>query len=118
LKSETTLPFTRIAFGAQSPIPQGLTPALFKLKPGGADMAPNQDGYAVGQLVEIQPADPAADKAGADEVGQEIRVSIAGDIIAEFTTALRARFPVSVNTRAIDDASEGRDVGQPPPQQR
>lgn len=118
LKSETSLPFTRIAFGAQSPIPQGLTPALFKLKPGGADMAPNQDGYAVGQLVEIQPADPAADKAGADEVGQEIRVSIAGDIIAEFTTALRARFPVSVNTRAIDDASEGRDVGQAPPRQR
>jgi len=118
LKSETSPPFTRIAFGgAQSPIPQGLAPAMFKLKPGGADMAPSQDGYAVGQLVEIQPADPAADKPGADEVGQEVRASVAGDIIAEFTTALRARFPVSVNTRAIEDA-EGRDPGQPLPRQR
>ena len=119
LNSETSRPFTRIAFGgAQSPVPQGLAPALFKLKPGGADMAPNQEGYAVGQLLEIQSADPAADKPGADEVGQEIRASIAGDVIAEFTTALRARFPVSVNTRAIEDAGEGRDPGQPLPRQR
>lgn len=104
LKTETSRPFTRIAFGPQSPVPEGLAAAMFKLKLREADMAPNQEGYAVGQLVEIIPADPASDKSGADEIAQEIRGSIAGDIIAEFTTALRARYPVSVNAKALDEA--------------
>ena len=107
LKPETSPPFTRIAFGAKSGLPEGLAAAMFKVKQNGADMAPNEDGYAVGQLTGIQPADPASDRTGTAEISQELRGSIAGDVVAEFTAALRERFRVEINTKALADAMEG-----------
>ena len=118
LKSETSRPFTRIALGAQSAVPEGLAAGLFRLKQGGAEMAPFQDGYAVGQVLEIIPANIEADKSGAEEIAQELRGSIAGDVLAEFTSALRERFPVTINAKALEDTTEARQPGQPLPARR
>ncbi|MEE8392942.1 MAG: peptidylprolyl isomerase, partial [Rhodospirillales bacterium] len=60
------------------------------------------DGYLVARLEQVIAAQPAADKEGFAGFKREIADSLRNDIVSQFAAALRERYPVNVNTRALD----------------
>ena len=81
-------------------LPPGLVQRLFEMKT--AATAPTQDGQIVVRLKEIQSADPASAGAQVAQVRQGVQQAIAGDLLAQFTEALRQRYPVSIHQSTID----------------
>jgi peptidyl-prolyl cis-trans isomerase D len=53
-------------------------------------------------LTEIQNADPAAAEAQVAQMRQSVQQAMAGDLLAQFTEALRQRYPVSIHQSTID----------------
>jgi len=86
-------------------IPAGLLPGIFAAKAGEVTMAQTADGYAVARLVEILPADVAADTAGQARVKAEVEGAMQDDLEAQFAAALRARSAVTVNPALIDQVA-------------
>jgi peptidyl-prolyl cis-trans isomerase D len=78
-------------------VPPELLPALFNLRPGEATMVPTRDGFAVAQLLEVVPADPAADPAALATMTREIQSSAADDLEAQYAAALRRRAEPRIN---------------------
>ena len=72
------------------------------MKQGEVATAPTQDGQVVVRLREIQGADPASAEAQVAQVRQSVQQAIAGDLLAQFTEALRQRYPVSIHQSTID----------------
>jgi peptidyl-prolyl cis-trans isomerase D len=83
-------------------LPPGLVQRLFAMGQGEVATAPTQDGQVVVRLAEIQNADPAAAEAQVAQVRQSVQQAMAGDLLAQFTEALRQRYPVSVHQSTID----------------
>jgi peptidyl-prolyl cis-trans isomerase D len=83
-------------------LPPGLVQRLFEMKQGEVATAPTQDGQIVVRLTEIQSADPASAGAQVAQVRQGVQQAIAGDLLAQFTEALRQRYPVSIHQNTID----------------
>jgi peptidyl-prolyl cis-trans isomerase D len=83
-------------------LPPGLVQRLFEMKQGDVATAPTQDGQVVVRLREIQNADPAGAGAQVAQVRQSVQQSMAGDLLAQFTEALRQRYPVSIHQSTID----------------
>jgi peptidyl-prolyl cis-trans isomerase D len=83
-------------------LPPGLVQRLFEMKQGDVATAPTQDGQVVVWLREIQNADPASAGAQVAQVRQSVQQSMAGDLLAQFTEALRQRYPVSIHQSTID----------------
>ncbi len=83
-------------------LPPGLVQRLFEMKQGEVATAPTQDGQIVVRLKEIQGADPASAGAQVAQVRQGVQQAIAGDLLAQFTEALRQRYPVSIHQNTID----------------
>jgi len=88
--------------GRDSPVPPELLAPLFELGRGEATMAATRDGFAVGQVVEIQVADLAAEAPALERMREEVRRSIADDLEAQFNTALRTRSTVRVNQTLLE----------------
>jgi peptidyl-prolyl cis-trans isomerase D len=110
LEVKTSKPFTRVEIQPDSPVPPTLVGELFKLAKDGVEIGPSETGYAVAQVVEITPADPAADQAGATQLGDQLREGLINDLLSEYTEALRRQHAVSVNQRALDRFySDGRN---------
>jgi peptidyl-prolyl cis-trans isomerase D len=76
---------------------------LFGLAPGETATAANRegDGRLVLKLVEIRPADPAADQAGVARLRDQLRAAMADDLLTGFRAALEREIDVRVNERAI-----------------
>jgi peptidyl-prolyl cis-trans isomerase D len=83
-------------------LPPGLVQRLFEMKQGEVATAPTQDGQIVVRLKEIQSADPASADAQVAQVRQGVQQAMAGDLLAQFTEALRQRYPVSIHQNTID----------------
>jgi peptidyl-prolyl cis-trans isomerase D len=83
-------------------LPPGLVQRLFEMKQSEVATAPTQDGQAVVRLKEIQNADPASAEAQVAQVRQSVQQAMAGDLLAQFTEALRQRYPVSIHQSTID----------------
>jgi len=98
-----TASMTRDGGGAQQGFPQALVTALFGLKSGGVASARGAGGYYVARLKTIIPADPAADRKGLLEITDKITQSVQADLLTQLSSALRESYPVSVNSKAIDD---------------
>ena len=77
---------------------------IFSLQPGETASAPNRegDGHLVLKLVEVTPADPAADAAGMARLRSQLRASVADDLLGGFREALRGKVEVRVDNRAIE----------------
>jgi peptidyl-prolyl cis-trans isomerase D len=107
IKVSTTLPMTRPmtrdGAGAPRGFPPALVTALFNLRAGGAASARGGGGRYVARLKTIIPADPLADKKGLKKMTAKITQSVRADLLAQLSTALRQKHPVSVNSRAIDE---------------
>ncbi|MDX2142394.1 MAG: peptidyl-prolyl cis-trans isomerase [Rhodospirillaceae bacterium] len=77
---------------------------LFQAKPGEVFTAPVLGGYVVARLIEAVPAKPEGEMAKvADDVSQSTRQAMSQDLLEQFSRALNARFPVTLNTKAIND---------------
>ena len=83
-------------------LPPGLVQRLFEMKQGEVATAPTQDGQIVVRLKEIQSVDPSTADAQVAQVRQGVQQAIAGDLLAQFTEALRQRYPVSIHQNTID----------------
>ena len=82
-----------------------ITARLFSLKLNQAGVVPGRDGYTVVRLTKIDPADPASDKAGVDQVRTQLREQIGGDVIATYVEALRQRYGVTIDKEVVDKVS-------------
>jgi peptidyl-prolyl cis-trans isomerase D len=83
-------------------LPPGLVQRLFEMKQSEVATAPTQDGQVVVRLREIQNADPASAGAQVAQVRQSVQQAMAGDLLAQFTEALRQRYPVSIHQSTVD----------------
>ncbi|MBL8806548.1 MAG: SurA N-terminal domain-containing protein [Rhodospirillales bacterium] len=88
--------------GDQASVPSQVAARLFAQKPGETGVAPGLDGQYVVRTTEIIPADPAADKAGMDQLRAQIRRDMASDVSSEYGQALRQRYGVTVNRSVVD----------------
>lgn len=102
LEVTTTAPFERAAGPGKDNLPASLIAELFKVTPRQAAMARGSGGYVVARLKEIQDLNPAADTAGLKAVKEQMTQSVSSDLLAQLGSALRQRFPVSINRRALN----------------
>ena len=54
-------------------------------------------------LKSIRPADPVAEKTALDAFNERIATDLSSDIIVQYANALRERYPVEVDRRAVDN---------------
>ena len=87
------------AAGANKPV----TATLFTLDPGQAAVTPAAGGYAVVRLDTVAAADPVADVETYETLRGQLRDQIANDIMSQFTQAVRADYPVTINQAAIEN---------------
>lgn len=85
-----------------STVPQPFVNALFAAKTGETFVVRGPEGFLVGQLSDIRAADPAADAGARDREKQRLVQAMRGDLVQQYVTALRQRYPVSVNQAAIE----------------
>ncbi len=83
--------------GNQSGIPGQLLQDIFTLKMGEAKVTRADDGYYISRLKSVTPADPAADKAGVDAIGQELAAVLRDDVVTQLAGALRKDLGVTVH---------------------
>ncbi|HEX3883518.1 MAG TPA: peptidyl-prolyl cis-trans isomerase [Stellaceae bacterium] len=98
----TSPPLSRRAQG-DTGVPPAIVAKLFAAKKGDTVSADDDNGAYVAQLQDIQdpgvPSDPAAAPLS-NQLAQGIRL----DLAAEFTAALRSRYPVKIDHEALDKA--------------
>jgi peptidyl-prolyl cis-trans isomerase D len=78
-------------------VPRELLPVLFGLRPGEPTMVPTPRGFAVAQLLEIVPADPAGDADAVANARRAVQNQMAEDLEAQYAAALRQRAAPRVN---------------------
>jgi peptidyl-prolyl cis-trans isomerase D len=100
LRIEPVAPVLRT--GDQAAVPSQVAARLFAQKPGEIGVAPGLDGQFVVRTGEIVAADPAADAAGVDQLRQQIRRDMAGDVSGEYGQSLRQRYGVTVNRSVVE----------------
>jgi peptidyl-prolyl cis-trans isomerase D len=104
LNLETTAAFTRDGDGLGT-LPQALAAGLFAAKaPGEVTVAQaGAAGYIVASLKEVKPVSAEDEKALAAQVNQQAKGSLQGDLSAAFQNALRGRYDVSIDRKALDN---------------
>ncbi|HVZ07876.1 peptidylprolyl isomerase [Rhodopila sp.] len=75
---------------------------MFGIKKGETTMVETPDSFVVGQLVEVTPADPGADKVGYDQAKAAVSRSVQNDVQALFADAVRLRGKPEINQKALD----------------
>ncbi len=99
----TTVPITRFETApARTPSP-ALASKLFRIQPGEVTTATAPEGHIVAKLIEIRPADPAANADDVATVKEGLTGALQGDLLEQFITTLRAEYGVTVNERMIED---------------
>jgi peptidyl-prolyl cis-trans isomerase D len=107
LDPQTTEPLTRAAAqqpqgpGAGEQPPPAFVDALFSTPEGKGFVTGASDGFYVGEVVRVEPANPASDPEGAAAVRETLRAAIEQDLLQQYVAALRARYPVQINTEAL-----------------
>jgi len=101
LNTATTQPLSRSPSG--SPLPPSIHSRLFEMKSGGLTLAESPGGWAIARLVEVQAADPAASEPQVRQLSEQVDQTMARDLLAQFTGALRQAIPVDINRRAIEE---------------
>ncbi|HVC53305.1 MAG TPA: SurA N-terminal domain-containing protein [Stellaceae bacterium] len=102
LSVKTSPPLPRRAV-QDGPAPPALVAKLFAAKKGAAVTAEDASGAYVAQLTAINDPGPPT-PAVAKQLSQDLAAAERLDISAEFTDALRQRFPVKIDRAAVDRA--------------
>lgn len=97
-------PLTRQEAAGRAELSFEAAQALFSLQPGETATAASReaDGQLVVKLVEVQPADPAADPSGVARVREQLRAQLAGELLVNFREALERQVEIRVNERALE----------------
>lgn len=98
----TTTPAVTRSGGAQAKLPASLVAKIFAIKPGESAVSAGPGGWYVVQLKTVETPDPSADAAAVRQVSDQLAEGIRGDLLAQFETALRTRFPVTVRQQEVD----------------
>ena len=109
---EAGLTTQRVAAFGRNPQQAGALPPeilapLFEAQRGEVTMAETRTGFAVAQLTDIIPFNPASDPLGLGRVRTEIEQSMADELEEQFAIALRGRADVRIN-RALLEQVTGR----------
>ena len=99
----TSAPFVRRPEGDTGRLSPQIIGALFGLDLGGVAMGRISEGYTVARLKEIQAPKPSDDSLGVETLGRQVTDAIQGDILNQFSEALRTRFPVTTNAAALEN---------------
>ena len=83
-------------------VPPAIVAKIFGLTQGHAAAAPTGDSYAVAQLTQIQPADPAKAGAQIDQLSHQLAQQMQGEFLGRFNAALKRRYPVELNQGNLD----------------
>ncbi len=102
LKLEDSKPFSRFIQDPLSVIPPALAGAMFKAAKGARSMAAYDGGYAVAELKKIERRRPEDNASEFKNIGVALKAAIAGDIASQITAALRRRYEVSIDQRALE----------------
>ncbi len=100
LKATTSEPFGRQA-GSANAVPAALVAKLFAAKPGEVVTAADATASYVAQLDQVQQPESPSETAMAG-LSQELDNAQRADFTAEFTQALRTRFPVEIHREVLD----------------
>ena len=101
----TTNPFTRSG-GATSGLSPQMIGQMFTVAVGETAQAPNMGGgFAIGRLMEILPADPAANEETVAELMSQFSADMSQDLLAQYQGALEARYGVDVDIAAFEQAT-------------
>ncbi|MBV8536064.1 MAG: hypothetical protein JO128_10755, partial [Alphaproteobacteria bacterium] len=65
-------------------------------------MVPGRDGFNVVRLTQIVAADPKSDASGVDQVRNQLRQQIGGDVVATYVEALRVRYGVTIDQQVVN----------------
>lgn len=110
--AEAGLTAQRVAAFGRNPqqagaLPPELLAPLFEARQGEVTMAETRTGFAVAQLTDIIPFNPASDPLGLGRVRTEIEQSMQDELEEQFAIALRGRADVRIN-RALLEQVTGR----------
>ncbi len=108
LTMATSKAFTRFIREPGSAVSPALATELFKGKPGTVVMAADGNGYAVGELAAILPADAEKNQAETEALRQQLQASLANDQIDQYLAALRERYKVKIFPAAVERLVTGR----------
>ncbi len=97
---ETTAPFSREGEGAT--LPASVVSALFAGPIGAVASGDGTGGVVVAKLTEIKAVDPATAGPQRESLKGELKSALGGDLLSAYQSALRQRYPVSVNRKALD----------------
>lgn len=110
----TTGAFTRDGRDLSIAVGPNFTQAVFALAPGDATEAliSGTGRYAIAVLDEIQPAEPDQTTELSDDLQEQLRRGVQGDVEAGFNNALRLKYGVQVNQSLVDNLFDV-DAGSP-----
>lgn len=83
-------------------VPPEVNARLFALKLKETGVASGREGYYVLTLTGIEPANPAADAAGVEQLRTQLVQQISGDVVGEYIEALRQRYGVTIDRSVVD----------------
>ena len=95
-----TKPFSRE--GSES-LPSEAVKQLFDAKPGFSIGAADTNNYTVARLKQIITAKPSASTEKLVATRKKLTESIRSDLLSQLSKALQQRYPVTINTAAIND---------------
>lgn len=102
LKETETPDLARGRQASGASLPAAFITALFAAKSGETFVARGPEGFYAGQVSAIRAADPATDASVAERAKQRLAQGMRGDLMQQYIAALRQRYPVSVNEKAIE----------------
>lgn len=102
LEAKTSEPVARFALDPNAALPAPLVAAAFKTSQDGTVMAAYDGGYAIGKVKEIRAAAPSYASAEVAQLGRELTIGVAQDLIAQYTRALRRVYDVNIHQSAVD----------------
>ncbi|HEX2117088.1 MAG TPA: peptidyl-prolyl cis-trans isomerase, partial [Alphaproteobacteria bacterium] len=102
LKPETTPAMRRDGSTQNGRAPSEVAAQLFAGKVGDVGIVSAPDGFYVVRLAAIEPADPAADAEGVQRLRTALGQQIGSDLVVELAAALRSRYTVTIDQRAIE----------------
>ena len=98
----TTPAVRRDGSAANGRAPSEVAAQLFAGKVGDVGVTASAGGVYIVRLTAIEPADPAADAEGFERLRNALGQQMAGDLVAELASALRARYAVTIDPQAIE----------------
>ncbi len=98
----TSKPVTRSEGDGVANLPAAVTGTLFTLQPGQAASGSVPTGHVVAVLKEVQPADPAGDAEGFEDLATRMQTDVATDLLNSMANSLRERYPVEIDQTMLE----------------